>query len=184
MKIFLNTVITIFLIIALLAFALTLAGYRFKSLYERDSLSMSPTISKGDYFLVDIDYEPKNIKRGDLVLIDDYRYNYTLARRIIGIENDKIEIVSGGIYLNGKKLDEPYANAVGELNEKSNENYLIQYVPQKIIPKGKFYVAGDNRINAIDSRNDDFGLIALKEIRGKIKVIIFSRSIRKIGKTF
>src|SRR6476660_10213715 len=86
------------------------------------SPSMEETLLTGDHVLVDkmvyappgpfsrrlLPYEP--VHRGDIIV---FRYpmdiNQNYVKRCIGLPGDRIRIVNKDIYLNGKKLDEPYA---------------------------------------------------------------------------
>ena len=45
------------------------------------------------------------------------------------------------------------------------------------VPEGRVYVMGDNRIVSVDSRSDEVGCVAIKEITGKaiLRVFPFSK---------
>ncbi len=182
MKYIINTLAVILLIIVIATIVVSLLGFRIQSLSERDSQAMYPTIQKGDLFLYKSSYSGNDIQRGDIVLINDYRFPYTLVRRIIGLENDKIKIDAGKIILNGLRLNEPYKSTIFINNNKTDKkNYNVQYVPEITVPPGKVYVAGDDRFTSLDSRSPDFGLINKKEISGHVTMIFFSNRFSKIG---
>ena len=87
--------------------------------------------------------------------------NKLLIKRVIGIPGDWIEIdVDGTVYLNGEKLDEPYAEklSVGECD--------IEFPYQ--VPQEQYFVLGDMRENSIDSRNTLIGCVAKDQIVGKV----------------
>lgn len=79
-----------------------------------------------------------------------------LVKRVIGVAGDEVDIKDGYVYLNGKKLEEPYAKGKtisGEIE-----------LPIKI-GENKLFVLGDNRAVSKDSRK--FGLINCKQVEGK-----------------
>ena len=83
--------------------------------------SMEDTLRIGDHLLVDkLAYAPagpmsrrllpyQEPKHGDIIV---FQYpadiNQTLVKRFIGAPGDHIRITNGGVYRNGKKLNEPY----------------------------------------------------------------------------
>ena len=77
-------------------------------------------------------------------------------KRIIGLPGDSIQIVDGTVYVNGKKLDEPYV-----------PDEYRDHVPldKKVVPADKYFVLGDHRSSSNDSRV--WGFVDRKEIYGK-----------------
>ena len=67
-----------------------------------------------------------------------------LVKRIIGLPGDELVERRGVIYVNGKKLDEPY------ITPANRDKYTLP-APVKI-PAGFVWVMGDNRANSADSR--------------------------------
>ncbi|MEO8398709.1 MAG: signal peptidase I [Ignavibacteriaceae bacterium] len=183
MKKLFNVFITFIFILVVAALLLTAFGYRFQKASSADVIAMFPTIGEGDYFLVNTNYNVKDIKRGDIVAIDKLNYPSQLIRRIIGLENDNIEIKDGEIYLNNKRLIEPYASNL-QITAKDSPDYFIQNKTKITIPSGKLFIVGDNRINSVDSRNSTFGLVDVNSIKGKLVRILLSKNLDKIGKSF
>jgi signal peptidase I len=81
-----------------------------------------------------------------------------LVKRIIGVENDEIEIVEGKVYRNGRAVREDYATG---LNPQEN-------MEKTKIAEGKVFVLGDHREVSLDSRDKSIGQVRISEIIGKV----------------
>ena len=84
-----------------------------------------------------------------------------LIKRVIGIPGDWIEIdTDGTVYLNGEKLEEPYAGtlSLGECD--------LEFPFQ--VPQEQYFVLGDMRESSIDSRNTLIGCVEKSQIVGKV----------------
>ena len=119
--------------------------------------SMLPTLSDKDLIIINkIEYRISNPEYGDIILFKhDENENY--IKRIIGKEGDTIEIKDCVVYRNGQALDEPYI-ATGKYNN----------FPKTIIPKGTYFVLGDNRSVSFDSRYQSVGNIKREDVIGKV----------------
>lgn len=71
-------------------------------------------------------------------------------KRLIGLPGDKVNVKPGvGVFVNGKKLDEPY------VNEIANTCTLVRpepYCGPVEVPPHSYYMMGDNRNLSLDSR--------------------------------
>ena len=88
-------------------------------------------------------------------------YLDTDIKRVIGIPGDWIEMdMDGTVYLNGEKLDEPYAEqlSVGECD--------LEFPFQ--VPQEQYFVLGDMRESSIDSRNTLIGCVEYDQVVGKV----------------
>jgi signal peptidase I len=97
------------------------------------------------------------IARDDLVVFyypKDPSQSY--IKRIIGLPGDSVQIVDGIVYVNGKKLDEPYVPA--EYRDHVS-------IPKQSVPADDYFVLGDHRSSSNDSRV--WGFVDRKEIYGK-----------------
>lgn len=82
-------------------------------------------------------------------------------KRVIATEGQTIEIKDGAVYVDGKKLDEPYLH---------DRFPMPNFAPVEV-SDGKVFVMGDNRSNSQDSRF--FGAIPQSSIVGKAFVLIW-----------
>ena len=99
-------------------------------------------------------------------------------KRIIGLPGDHIEIRKGeGVYINGKFLYESYVNEEPNydcLNLSDIEVYRRQGKSGKIIvPKGYYFLMGDNRNRSQDSHV--WGFLDGRRIVGRAAVIVWRR---------
>ena len=121
-----------------------------------EGTSMEPTLVNGDIVLLT---KTTNFNRGELCGFS--WNNKLLIKRVIGIPGDWIEMdMDGTIYLNGAKIDEPYAEklAVGECD--------LEFPFQ--VPQEQYFVIGDKRDSSIDSRNTLIGCVEKEQIVGKV----------------
>lgn len=121
-----------------------------------EGTSMEPTLVNGDIVLLT---KTTNFDRGELCGFS--WNNKLLIKRVIGLPGDWIEIdTDGTVYLNGEKLDEPYAQqlAMGECD--------LEFPFQ--VPQEQYFVLGDMRESSIDSRNTLIGCVEKDQIVGKV----------------
>jgi signal peptidase I len=103
-------------------------------------------------------YRIEEINRKDIVVFwypKDPSKSY--IKRIIGMPGDTVEIKDGVVYLNNKRLKEPYIDP--KFIDRSRS-----YGPVFVEP-GHYYVLGDHRNQSNDSRN--WGLVPERYIYGK-----------------
>src|SRR5579862_2554832 len=90
--------------------------------FKIPSQSMEPTLLVGDHLLVnkfifggrehwyDAVLPYRDVHRGDVIVFKfPYQDHPHYVKRVIGVPGDRIKIVDQQVYLNGKKLSEPYA---------------------------------------------------------------------------
>jgi signal peptidase I len=146
------------------------------------SLSMYPTLQVGDRIIVNkLSYDLHGIHRGDIVVfarppLEDQEYA-DLVKRVIGLPGETISSEDGHIYINGKRLNEPWLpkgpdSYSGALPGDAHPQYDLPG-PVKI-PAGEYYVMGDNRTDSEDSRF--FGPIPKSLIVGRAEFVVWPLS--------
>ncbi|RRA49752.1 signal peptidase I [Acidipila sp. EB88] len=123
-----------------------------------EGTSMQPRLHDKDrLFINKFVYHFEHIERGDVVV---FRYPGDLTKsyikRVIALPGDDLRIADGVVFVNGKRVPEPY---VPPLYEDGRS------VDEERIPDGSFWVMGDHRSISSDSR--DFGPVARDLIYGK-----------------
>lgn len=124
--------------------------------FRIEGFSMEPNFHDGEFLLVNkLVYMLHAPDRGDVVVL---RYppvpSRDFIKRVIGLPGDRVEIMTGKVYINGEMLSEPYP-----LNEGS-----YTYGPVTV-GSDEYFVLGDNRNNSSDSHS--WGMLPSKNIVGK-----------------
>lgn len=81
-------------------------------------------------------------------------------KRIIGLPGDAVEVRHGTVLINGRPLREPYAEP--ETRDS----------PRVIVPPGRYFMMGDNRMNSLDSRFG-LGFVPRHDIIGRAFVVLW-----------
>ena len=89
----------------------------------------------------------------------------TFVKRLIGLPGDMVfEDGQGFIWINGKKLDEPYVQPARRLEDvRNNSDYRNK---RTVIPNGQYFFMGDNRGQSCDSRR--WGSVPRENLIGKV----------------
>ncbi len=125
--------------------------------------SMVPTLLPGDRVLVaKFWYWFQEPKRGQIMVfkypVDPQR---DFVKRIVGLPGDVIEIRDGIVSVNGAPIAEPYIRNHDLFT--LTEGPVFPKVPLTV-PKGSYFVMGDNRPNSQDSRF--WGVVPKQNVRG------------------
>jgi signal peptidase I len=131
-------------------------------------LSMFPTLNDGEILILK-KYD-KSYKRFDIVVLN--KDNSKLIKRIIGLPGEHISYVDNVLYVNDKKIDEEFLPS--NLDFEDFDTILLG---NSTIPKGYYFVVGDNRNNSTDSRI--FGFVKKEDILGTVSFRLFP--LNKIG---
>lgn len=133
--------------------------------------SMEPAISDGDVTV--LSKESYSAKRGrpdlgDVVVLEKpYSQQFAednLILRVVGIPGDEISIDRGKLYRNGREYEGP-----------GSDGHMGQDMDPVRVDKDSVFLLCDNREeeDSIDSRNEKMGLVPMKEIRGKVRIIVW-----------
>ena len=133
--------------------------------YHMYGSSMYPAIHQDEYVVC---VKTGSVRQGDIIAFE-YN-NKVLIRRVIAVSGDVVDIrEDGSVYVNDSKLEEPYIRVF------SVGNYTDVNFPCEV-PDGCIFVLGDNRIEAVDSRNSSMGFIEKSRIIGKLFLRIWPLS--------
>lgn len=106
---------------------------------------------------------------GDIIVFkshiqrDDGKGDKLLIKRVVGVENDVIDIHDGVVYRNGTALDEPY----------TKEGYTEGDISDYKVPADQVFVMGDNRRVSLDSRSEEVGTVSEDSIVGKAFIRLY-----------
>ena len=140
--------------------------------------SMERTILVGDHvFLNKLVYGPpvpftrvrlpglRDVWRLDIVA---FRFppdpSQMFVKRVIGLPGEVVQVRSGVVFINGRKLEEPYL--VRE-NHRQRDNF-----GPVAVPLDHYFMLGDNRDNSADSRV--WGFVPHENIVGKPSLVYWS----------
>ena len=120
--------------------------------------SMEPLLSDGDRIVVNkLVYRLGSIERGDVVVFWYPRDpSVSFIKRVVGRPGDRVEILSGQVYVNSEPLSEAY---LPEDFRDADTHPAVEVRP------GFFFVLGDHRQSSNDSRS--WGEVPEKYIYGR-----------------
>ena len=151
------------IIVLALAFGFFLNKYMIANAQVPTS-SMETTVMAGDRILVNrLSYIFGEPQRGDIVTFiypDDGKTLY--LKRIIGLPGETISGKEGVIYIDGEPLKDDFTEEV------SYDNF-----GPYTVPKGSYFMMGDNRTDSWDSRYWTHKFVKLEDIIGKAEVSYF-----------
>jgi signal peptidase I len=156
------------LAVVAVAVALLIQAFLVKP-YRIPSASMEDTLLIGDRVLVDrVSWRFAQPARGDIVVFHPPFDGPVLIKRIIGLPGDEMSLSGGFVYVNGRRLDEPYVRRIDGRQEPSEpfSNGLPWSLQEPYkVPAGSYFVMGDNRTDSGDSR--EFGPIKREQFVGR-----------------
>jgi signal peptidase I len=177
--------------------------------YHQQSASMEPTIRPGETLLVDTGcYRSRRPDRGDVVVFAPPKSDAVrFVMRVIGLPGDRIKVVAGTVHINEQPTGrERIGDAVENTTRgdrvtrwretlSSGVSYMtFEYdwsspvlrgrnTDVYTVPPESYFVMGDHRDNAADSRFSDgfVGYLPFKNITGCATRIAVSTDVSRIG---
>lgn len=151
-----NPIITLLLVLIVSAAVVVLVTSFLTPVIKITGSAMQPTLNNED---VSITIKTSNLAAGDVCAF--YNNNDLYVRRIIGVPGDEINILEDGtVYVNDRLLEEGYVSetALGDCD--------IEF--PYTVPENSYFVMGDNRPAAKDSRLSQIGCVSVDRIVGKL----------------
>ena len=112
--------------------------------FKVEGMSMEPNLHNSEYILVNkIDYFFHSPERGDIVVFRATpagQPDKDFIKRVIGLPGETVGVHNGTVYINYHPLKESYNHLRPDYN-----------FPDQRVPKGDYFVLGDNRNNSEDS---------------------------------
>lgn len=147
-----NTVHTLIVVAAVAVLAATI----WIPVFRIHGTSMMPTLNEREIVLA---VKNSQLESGDLAAF--YIGNKLLIKRVIAGPGQSVSIDPDGVvYVDGERLEEPYAaeQVLGDCN--------VEFPYQ--VPENRYFVLGDHRATSVDSRNTAVGCVSEEQIVGKI----------------
>ena len=117
-----------------------------------EGTSMMPAYRDGRINLINrLAYRWRGPARRDVVAVRQDRHRLVLLKRVVGLPGERIKVRSGYVFINGERLEEPYAK--GSSVPSSGDEVLLG--------PNEYFVIGDNRDVSV------YGVVFLREIIGK-----------------
>lgn len=147
-----------------------------------DGESMMDTLHDKDKLIIsNLFYTPET---GDIIVINPESHGDNgepIIKRVIATEGQKVYIdyEKWEVYVDGVKLDEPYIQAMREIEQQRwgndvpmNTSSVAKYKAEFTVGEDKVFVMGDNRNNSKDSRSREYGEMDENRILGRVIIRI------------
>ena len=121
--------------------------------------SMDDTLADGQLVIVNkFIYRFSDIKRFDIVVVDNKSSNDMIIKRVIGLPNETIEYRQNKLYVNDELIEVDF-------EYKDTDNFIYT------TKDGEYFVLGDNRPVSKDSRV--LGAFTKDDIIGRVKYRLY-----------
>lgn len=127
------------------------------------SESMETTLDIGD-FAIGTRFNADDIHRYDIMVFrpPDHPGVYYI-KRVIGLPGETVTVKDGSVYADGKRLKSSFVN--DHMDSDGDGTYRV--------PKGCYFMMGDNRNNSNDSRFWTHKYVPLASFAAKAQVVVF-----------
>jgi signal peptidase I len=123
--------------------------------------SMAPTLVPGEHVLASKIGERK-WRRGDVVVFQLDAGSELMIKRIVALGGDTVAIRDGRLYVDGRRVVEPYADP---------RRIDSVYFGPVHVPRGHVFVLGDNRAFSEDSRK--FGPVPVTAVQSRVVAVVW-----------
>ncbi len=137
-------------------------------------------------------------KRGDIVVFRQPKeVGIDYIKRVIGLPGDTVQMKDGRLYINGKMVERRFVDDEYKTDDGSSQIYkrYVETLPNGVqhyiyeisdhsyydntalykVPKGEYFMMGDNRDRSQDSRDmNDVGFVPAENLIGKAEFVFFS----------
>jgi signal peptidase I len=110
--------------------------------------SMEPTLLVGAHLFVDkVTLRLRPPRRGDIVVFHSPTgEDIDLAKRVVGLPGESVELRRKKVFIGGRELDEPYA-----VHDRASERLEGDDLGPLAVPPGQVFLLGDNRDESDDA---------------------------------
>lgn len=129
--------------------------------------SMEPNLKESETVLVNrFTYNLTGLKSGDVIVFlpNGNEKSHYYVKRVIAVPGDKVQIISGLVYVNGEQYAEDF-----DVEAMRNAGLAEEEI---VVGDDEYFVLGDNRNNSEDSRFANLGNIHTDDILGKAWFVI------------
>jgi signal peptidase I len=133
------------------------------------------TLSEQYLVLDNLTYHFTDPERGDLIILEHPKNHKDMAKRVVGMPGDRIEIRDKRVWINDRYFHEDYVR-YSDLIVYSADVGPRDNLPAVQIPPDAYFVLGDNRDEGVDSRV--YGPVGRSSIRAKGRIVSWSFDLR------
>ena len=135
--------------------------------------SMEPKFPVGAHVFLDkLTYRFRAPRRGEIIcLVEPVPPRHEVVKRVIGVQDDVIELRAKAVFVNGAAADEPYVR-----HSRAAERLAGDDLGPLTVPKDQVFVLGDNRDESNDSsvwKDPDSGqpvhFVPVSRVRGIVR---------------
>ena len=172
--------------------------------FRASASSSEPNLMRGDYFMVQTSRGATRDdllgKIGSLVVVSWPGVEGTYVYRLVAVGGQKIAVRDGAVFVDGKRqpqrelcttTDAETGRSASRWAEAlAGNEHVVQYIEgfdlfrnssEEIVPAGQFFVLGDSRDNANDSRSR--GPVADEAYAGQALYVFWSKDWSRIGRS-
>ena len=147
--------------------------------------SMYPTLKDQERLWINVAASYcTEIKRFDVVVAKYASNGQLWIKRVIGLPNETIQYKDDCLYVNGKKVEEPFLDQayIQSVKEEQLLTKFTQDTKEIVLKDDEYFLVGDNRIASLDSRDEHVGAFSRSAIISKGGVVYYPfQEMRFIG---